>query len=292
MMGKLAIPHLVMREFATVRRAGRAPEPQAVMSDPQEVAAYTAAGRELAIMAPTYLFHTAQACEVLCPGDRVLDLACGPGTQLAQLAGLNTDAEFVGADLSAEMLQYARQLVSERGLRNVTLVEGDITDLSAFADNSFGAIVSSMSLHHLPDVCMLTRTFSEAARLLRLGGGVYLADFGRLKSQESMRAFAYRDADRQPEAFTRDYFNSLRAAFSVGEVRAATREAGLPGRVFRMCPVPFMIAVKSRPRRPFSPELLLQLAGLRDSMPAQGRADLTNMIRCFRLGGMRTKLPQ
>jgi len=107
-----------------------------------------------------------------------------------------------------------------------------------------------------------------------------------------MRTFAYRDADRQPEAFTRDYFNSLRAAFSVDEVRAAAKEAGLPGRVFRMCPFAFMIAVKTEPRRLLPPELRLQLARLRDSLPAQARVDLANMIRCFRLGGFRTRLPR
>ena len=59
----------------------------------------------------------------------MVDLACGPGTQLAQLAQLCPAADFVGVDLSAAMLAAARQHVERLRLGNVRLEEGDITDI-------------------------------------------------------------------------------------------------------------------------------------------------------------------
>ena len=44
------------------------------MDDPDKVSAFVRAGREAAIVAPTYLFHCAHLCEVICPGETVVDL--------------------------------------------------------------------------------------------------------------------------------------------------------------------------------------------------------------------------
>lgn len=288
MMGKMGLVHTCLRELLSFGRAPRVPEPSAVMDIPDEVESYTAAGRELGIMAPTYLFHTAQACDVIRPGDKVLDLACGPGTQLAQLAELNPDVEFVGVDLSQEMLQQARSHVDGKGLSNVLLQVADISDLTAFPDADFDVVVSSMSLHHLPELSLLEATLKEASRVLRNDGGVYLADFGRLKSIKSMRFFAYRDEYLQPAAFTKDYYNSLRAAFSVSELKSSLDASGLPSQVYCTHPIPFMIAAKSRPRRTAETEMVNRLKRIRESLSSQAEKDLRSMIQCFRVGGLRT----
>ncbi len=48
----------------------------------------------------------------------------------------------------------------------------------------------------------LEQTFQEAARVLKPSGGLYVSDFGRLKSTRSVDYFAYQHQDRQPELFT------------------------------------------------------------------------------------------
>ena len=66
-------------------------------------------------------------------GDRVLDLACGPGRHAAELERLG--ARVVGFDLSRAMLRRARERV------RATLVRGDMRALP-FRDHSFSLAVN------------------------------------------------------------------------------------------------------------------------------------------------------
>lgn len=197
-MPNLPVIKVLMSELATRDQIARTNEPTLVMADPQQVREYTLAGLEGGVMAPVYLFHCAQLCQVIRPGDRILDLACGPANQLAQIARLNRDCEFVGLDLSPEMLERAREHTASQGLPNVSFVDGSIIDLSQFNDQSFNVVMSTMALHHLPDEVSLKQTLMEAARVLKQDGGIYLADFGRLKRKDSIEYFAHQHEDCQP----------------------------------------------------------------------------------------------
>jgi len=285
-MPSLAVARVVLRELTTAERVGRTPEPDLVMDDAAKVAAYTRAGREDGVMAPVYLFHTAQMSEVIRPGDTVVDLACGPATQLAQLARLNPDARFIGIDLSAPMLERAREHVAALALANVELRQGDITALDSLPDASVDAVVSSMALHHLPVPAMLERTFAEVRRVLRPGGGVYLADFARLHAEKSILYFAYQYADRQPELFTLDYLYSLKAAFSVDDFRRAAAALGGAARLHRCFGAAFMVVLKSPPRRALPVGLVAELAALRKAMPPHHQTDFGDLKMVFALGGL------
>jgi arsenite methyltransferase len=286
-MPSLAVARVLLREMTTAERIGRTPEPDLVMDDPDKVAAYTRAGREDGVMAPVYLFHTTHMCEVIRPGDTVVDLACGPATQLAQLARLNPDVRFIGIDLSAPMLARAREHVAALGLANVELRQGDITELSSLGDGSVDAVVSSMALHHLPTVDLLEKTFAQVRRVLRPGGGVYLADFARLHAEKSILYFAYQYADRQPELFTLDYLYSLKAAFSVDDFRRAGALLGDAAKLTRTFGAAFMVALKSRRRRQLPAPLVAGLVALRDAMPPHHSADFKDLKTVFALGGLR-----
>jgi arsenite methyltransferase len=78
-----------LRELLVSRSLPREPEPDLVMDDPQQVAAYAEAGRIDGIMASSYLFHSARISQVVQGCKTVLDLGCGPATQLAQVAQFN-----------------------------------------------------------------------------------------------------------------------------------------------------------------------------------------------------------
>ena len=159
-MPSLKLIGTVVCEWFTSERSPRVTEPDLVMDDREKVAAYVEAGRENGVMAPVYLYHAANICEVIRPGDTVVDLACGPANQLAMVARLNPDVNFIGVDLSAPMLERARDLIERQGLRNVTLMPGNISTLSQFSDASIDAVMSTMALHHLPDQDTLARTYS------------------------------------------------------------------------------------------------------------------------------------
>jgi ubiquinone/menaquinone biosynthesis C-methylase UbiE len=288
-MPSLPVLHTLLRELTTQERAPRVPEPDLVMDDPSKVAAYVEAGRPGGVMAPVYLFHCAQACEVIRPGDLVLDLGCGPANQLTMIAALNPEVRFVGVDLSEAMLAQARANFARHGLANVVLIRQDISRLPGIADCSVDAVISTMALHHLPGFAQLETTFAAIARVLRPGGGVYLVDFGHLRSERSIRYFAYQYADRQPELFTLDYFNSLRAAFSKAEFRAAGRSIEKRARLHSTFLSPFMVAFKSR-RRNGEPAVRARIRELRNSLPRYHQTDLNDLITFFALGGLRSRL--
>lgn len=96
--------------------------------------------------------------------DSVLDFGCGTGLltlELAPLAGSMT-----GADTSPGMLEA---LAAKAPVARILLDPEKDPDLGG----PHSLIVSSMTLHHIPDVPALFRTF---ARHLRPGGRVALAD--------------------------------------------------------------------------------------------------------------------
>lgn len=279
----------LLREAVSSKDAYRVPEPDLVMEDPAQVASFHEAGGENGVMAPVYLFHAAQVCEVIRPGDTVLDLGCGPANQLGLIARLNPEVHFIGVDLSEEMLALAKRNLDARGIGNVELRHGDITDLNGFAAASVDAVMSTVVLHHLPDEAALFRCFAEVRRVLRAGGGLYLVDFGHLKTEAAIRYFAYQYEDRQPELFTIDYLNSLRAAFEVATWREGhARFLAEHGRLHATFMVPYMVAVKSPARRILPEPLLRQLERQRADMPAHHRVDLKDLITFFRLGGLRS----
>ena len=284
---------IFFKEVLSFRHLDRVCEPDLIMEDPQQVKEYTQSGLEGGVMAPIYLFYTAQICEVIQPGDRVLDLACGPANQLAQVARLNPDCHFVGLDLSLEMLDRARELAAAQHLDNIEFVHGSVTDLSAFADHSFNAIMSTMALHHLPQTADLDQTFAEAARVLAPGGGMYIVDFGRMKLKSSIEYFAYQYKDRQPPLFTIDYLNSLYAAFSLADFQHACYSAfGINGspKVFSTWRVPYMVAIKTPPRRRLDGELLNRLQQLHAALPDYHKTDFADFKAFFGLGGVRSPI--
>ena len=96
---------------------------------------------------------------------------------------LNPDSRFVGVDLSEPMLARARDNLARERLANIELRHGDISNLINVPDHSASVVISTMALHHLPTLRHLQATFAEIARILKPNGGLYLVDFGHLKSE-------------------------------------------------------------------------------------------------------------
>lgn len=287
MGSKLPIVSIMARELVTRERSPRVPEPALVMDDEAQVAAYTAAGREAGVMAPVYLHHCAQVCDVIRPGDFVVDLACGPATQLAMVARLNPEVQFLGVDLSEEMLDRATEHIGAQGISNVKFRHGNIADLAFLDDASVDAFMSTMALHHLPTYELLERTLAEVARALKHGGGLYLVDFGHLRAERSISDFANQYADRQPELFTIDYLNSLKAAFWKDEFVQAARPLQQTAEVKSTFLVPYMVAVKSAPRRQRDPRVAAALRELLAALPTFHKTDYADLKTFFRAGGLR-----
>ena len=290
-MPSVSVLKTLLRELITYERSPRVNEPDLVMDDPEKVAAYTRAGREDGVMAPVYLFHCAQICGIIHSGDTVVDLGCGPATQLAMVARLNPKINFIGVDLSTTMLEKAQNYITEQGLKNVEFRKGNITDLSFFGNQSIDAVISTVALHHLPNIVALEKTFSEIDRILKKNGGLYLVDFGHLKSEKSITDFAYQYSDSQPELFTLDYLYSLRAAFLLDDFKRLTSKHLKEAYLYSTFLAPFMVAIKSHSRCDKSNQgIIKKLHAFHDNLPDYHKTDLADLRTFFRLGGLHSKL--
>jgi SAM-dependent methyltransferase len=112
---------------------------------------------------------------MLPPAARILDLGCGPGTELFRLAEAVPDGEVVGIDLSAEMIAAAHEAGRQRGLQNTAFFQADVTHLPDHFTGRFDAIHSSFAFHHYSDP---TAALSEAYRALNSGGKAFVIDGG------------------------------------------------------------------------------------------------------------------
>jgi SAM-dependent methyltransferase/8-oxo-dGTP pyrophosphatase MutT (NUDIX family) len=98
-------------------------------------------------------------------GKRALVLGCGGGQDVVALATMGAVA--VGIDFSAKQVDYARKYLMHHPVDNASFVEGDMTDLSRFDDESFDLAVAIYSLGFVDDAAAV---LTEAARVLRPGG--------------------------------------------------------------------------------------------------------------------------
>lgn len=109
----------------------------------------------------------------LAPGDRVLELGCGPGNSFDALrAAVGETGLVVGVDYSAGMVDRAAATVRTAEWENVHVLRGDATRLGV-RDGTFDAAYTAMSLSAMADPGAVVR---EAARSLRPGGRLVVLD--------------------------------------------------------------------------------------------------------------------
>ena len=109
----------------------------------------------------------------LAPGERVLDLGCGAGTDslvAAQMVG--EQGHVTGIDMTREMLAKARAAAAEMGATHVELVEAEAERLP-FEDGAFDVVISNGVVDLIPDK---DAVFAELYRVLAPGGRMQIAD--------------------------------------------------------------------------------------------------------------------
>ena len=274
----------LLREIFTSARFDRIPEPDLSMDSEEAVAAFARAGQPNGILSGVYAFYAEQACRMIRPGDRVLDLGCGPALLLASIAALNPEANFIGVDSSAPMIARGNELLCRRAVRNVDLRIDDMTRLDSIESGSIDVVLSSMAMHHLPDIDHLCRSFEAIEKVLAPDGRVFISDFGRLKSLQSIEYFVRRAIPRDEPILEHDYRASLRAAFSREEFDRA-----LSGRIRQRISMystiisPMMLVLMS----PFpSPHLNASANRILQTLPPKRRADYRQLRLSLSLGGM------
>ena len=104
------------------------------------------------------------------PVDRVLDVATGTG--FTAFAFAEAAAEVVATDLTMNMLQEARRLAADRGIRNIRFLQAAAEALP-FRTGSFDIATCRIAPHHFTSVPTFLR---EVRRILRPSGRLVLTD--------------------------------------------------------------------------------------------------------------------
>ena len=113
--------------------------------------------------------------EVLSPdsGERILDLACGPGTNFEALStGVGSSGVVVGLDVSAGMIDRAVERATDGGRSNVHVVHGDAA-VTCGPDEYFDAVVVTFALHTMPAAHAVIENVRDT---LRPGGRFVVLD--------------------------------------------------------------------------------------------------------------------
>jgi enediyne biosynthesis protein CalE5 len=109
------------------------------------------------------------------PGERVLELACGPGgLGLAAAELVGPDGEVVLSDVAAEMTAIAAARAAERGLANVSTAVLDIEEIDQ-PDASYDVVLCREGLMFAIEPA---RACAEIDRVLRPGGRMSIAVWG------------------------------------------------------------------------------------------------------------------
>jgi arsenite methyltransferase len=114
--------------------------------------------------------------------ERLLDIGCGRGAVLLAAAKRLPRGRGVGVDLWSGKDQSGnaeevtrRNAVLEGVTDRIELHTADMRKLP-FADESFDVVVSSLAIHNIPGAAERAKALREAARVLRKGGRLLIAD--------------------------------------------------------------------------------------------------------------------
>jgi ubiquinone/menaquinone biosynthesis C-methylase UbiE len=164
-------------------------------------------------------------------GTDVLALAAGGGQQGPLLAAAG--AKVTVLDSSREQLEHDR-FVAERDNLDLETVQGDMTDLSRFADGRFDLVFHPVANHFVPNVRPVWR---EAFRVLKPGGVLlagflnpmeYIFDWAKEDAGmlEVARTLPFASLDVYGEAWLREHSEAAEYSHSLETLIGGQLEAG------------------------------------------------------------------
>ncbi|MWV41543.1 methyltransferase domain-containing protein [Natrialba sp. INN-245] len=151
------------------------------------------------------------------PGDRVLDIGCGPGVNFERVRqDIGDDGTLVAVDYSPEMVEKARDRIDRHGWENVEVRRADATTVEF--EERFDAAIATLSMSVMPDV---REAVENVHRHLTPGAPLAVIDIGPIPEGPArianpfLRRFLRWYANWNPDG---DVPASVAAVFAVSEL--------------------------------------------------------------------------
>jgi len=120
----------------------------------------------------------------------ILDIGTGPAIFPIKVAKANK-ATIVGIDISKRSLKTAKNQIKKEKLANKIHLIAATADALPLQENSFAAVTSILSIHHLPPPRM-ENSFREFARVLKLKGKLALVEDWASKPRTYFQQIIYK----------------------------------------------------------------------------------------------------
>ena len=121
------------------------------------------------------------------PGETVLDVGCGTGTLVMEVARrVGRGGRVAGIDPGHQQIVRARAKAARRNV-SIEFQVGIIEQLT-FPDQTFDVVFSTLMMHHLP-APLKRQGLAEIARVLKPGGRLVIADFKHKKERQGQAAY-------------------------------------------------------------------------------------------------------
>ncbi len=215
----------------------RIPE-QALMNDPDQATAYAGSDLDNAYWLFVQLFR--KYFPALQPDNAILDLGCGPAAIPLRLAKLFGKCQIHCVDGSASMISQGKQAVQREGLEEqIHFFKACMPDKLPLPQNRYKVIISNSFLHHLADPMILWNALHEYCLP---EAAILIVDLLRPANEERAQLLVDQYMPDAPPLLRQDMLISLRAAFTLDEVKAQLEVANLTANISLAMATPFQFA--------------------------------------------------
>lgn len=154
----------------------------------------------------------------------ILDVGTGTAQIPIALCRRDTRAEVLAIDLAEHMLSLGRANVRQAGLADRVRLECWDAKRLPCGDGVFGAVMSNSIVHHIPEP---RAVLAEMARVVKPGGRLFVRDLLRPEDDATLARLVELYAGGANAHQQKMFADSLRAALTLGEVRALVIGLGL-----------------------------------------------------------------
>ena len=155
-----------------------------------------------------------------------LDLGTGTGLIAIELVQRVNEARVTAVDLSINMLELARANAAAASVTSQIRLDHVDAKQLPFNDGEFACVMSNSIVHHIPEPESVVR---EAVRVTMPGGLLFFRDLMRPASLAEVDALVTTYAAGETDHARQMFYDSLRAALELAEIRALVESLGFDG---------------------------------------------------------------